>query len=135
MSLDVRAERIARLALTLAQQDPSPVPPIGGETVVLFHFDVTTPTQVLQALPAGSAVNRAVVLVETPFNDPAATLRLGITGNLNAFISPADVTLSRAAQYQSDALVVINAVDMLIFTPSFGAATTGDGYLLYKLLM
>lgn len=128
-----RSEHIARLVYTLVN-NMSPPTPGSDEIVAVVPFDVTTPSQVLGAISAGAVINRVALLISTPFNDPTATLSLGTSANHSLFFMPSDARLSMADQYQSDALVVVPTNEILLLTVNFGAATLGEGVLLYKVL-
>lgn len=104
-----------------------------GEVVGKATFDFSTPSPlVLQALSSGLIVNRAALVIETPF-DSSAGLELGTSSNPGALLSASDFTPSVAGQYESSVLLPIFASDFLILTINPGVSTQGSGFLLYKI--
>lgn len=128
-----RSEHIARLVYTLVNS-MSPVPPSSGEIVNAIHFDVTSPSPwPLLPIPSGSTFNRAVVLIETPFDDVAATLQLGVSSDASKFLRTSDSALNVANCYDSGELFVL-ASDVLILTVNTATSTVGEGYVFYRIL-
>lgn len=137
-SLDLsRLKRIENLvALALSRASGGGPPPVGGETVTAFAFTFATPSpHLLGAAPAGAIVNRAVLVVTTPFSDPAATATLGLVlGSASAFLAASDSQLGVAAQYEKEDLVTVVAPDTFKLTISPGASVAGAGVVLFKFL-
>lgn len=74
-----RQEALIALAFARSSTGPSPA---SGEIVRLVAFSFSTPSPlVLQAVGPSLVLNRAAILVTTPFDDAAATLRLGTTAS------------------------------------------------------
>lgn len=111
-----------------------PGPNATGEDVqvVPFAFDTPSPMNLGPVL-AGQVLDRASVLVSTPFDDPASFLRLGTVGSPDLIFGPAGTMPSQAAQYEHVALVSFPADDTLRLVISPGASTQGSGLLLYKI--
>lgn len=100
--------------------------------VVAFTY-VTASPMVLQSVLAGQIVNRAVIVITTPFDDPAATVKVGTTSTPALILGPGDTTASIADQYGNDALTDFASNDIMILTISPGASTQGAGFLFYRI--
>jgi hypothetical protein len=110
--------------------------PVGLETVIAHAFTFATPSPILLgACPAGAIINRAVLLITTPFSDPAASATFGLVlGSASAFLAAGDSQLSAAAQYEKDDLVTVAVADTFKLTLSPAASVAGAGVLLFKFL-
>ena len=129
-----RNEHLARLAYTIVVSGGSPTPPSGNEIVNAIHFDVTTSSPwVLLPIPGGAVFNRAAVLIETPFDDVSATLRLGTSLDTSQFLRSTDSTLSGVGSYDSGELHILSS-DVLILTLDAGSSTVGEGFVFYRIL-
>lgn len=108
--MDAVARKRCEIFFALARLDPSPPPPIPGETelVGVVPFVFSSGTMVLGSVPEGYKFNRAAILIETPFTDPSATIRLGTSADLSLLLGADDTTPTAEGQYESDALVVID---------------------------
>jgi hypothetical protein len=126
--------RIAQEALARAlglQANPPPAPDI--ETVVTMYFSWDTPSPlVLQTVTAGQVLNRAAILIQTPFSDSNAYLELGTTGDPGAIFSPIESDVGTATQFESRLLYAFPSNDLLILAIHPGSSTQGSGILLYK---
>ena len=112
-------------------------PSTGGsnasDSIVVVPFTYTTASpMVLQAVLVGQIVNRAVVVITTPFNDPSASVQLGVTSTPGLILGVGDVSAGTADQYGSDVLVDFASNDIMILTISPGASTQGSGLLFYR---
>jgi len=87
---------------------------------------------VLQAITAGQLLDRAALLVEVPFDDPAATVSMGTTTDPGSVFNDSDVDLGLSGQYENRILTLFPVNDFLIFSVSPGSSTRGSGILLYK---
>lgn len=128
------APRLAQLRACLAIVGgviPSPTP--SNEKFVGLPFDFATPSQIFLTYAAGTTFNFAGVTVETAFNAPA-TLRLGSSADLSMLLGATDSRLGAVGQYQSDAVVVADAADVLMLTMNAAGASVGSGYIFYRLL-
>jgi hypothetical protein len=131
-SVAARFTRLQALIAVKGGDPPPPGPPL--EAVVGFHFTFATPSpQIFGAIPAGVTFSSACVLIETPFDAPA-TLQLGSSADLGLLLDVNDSRLMIAGQYQSDALVIPDVADVLVFTLSSAGASVGEGYLFYRML-
>lgn len=104
------------------------------ETVIKVHFTYTTSSPlVLQALTVGGVLDRASILITTPFNDPGAKIQLGTSGSPGLVFGLGETDVTQAGQYDSPELSEFTVPDLfnLLITP--GASTQGAGLLLYKL--
>jgi hypothetical protein len=130
--------RVKRLEFIAGFLSPLPLPigpGPGTEIASAISFSFVTPSPlVLGVAPASSKFNVAVLLVETPFNDPSATIQFGTSGTPGLLLSAGDSKPNVVGQYESDALVVIPVGDLLILTLTPGASTQGAGILLYKVI-
>jgi hypothetical protein len=124
----------ALIALALARRFAPPPPPVPGELVVgvPFAFNTASPL-ILQAVAAGTLLNRADILITTAFDDPAATLRLGTAASPSLVLAAADNLPSRLGQYQTEALTLFVAPDNLQLSISPAASTMGAGIVFFKL--
>jgi hypothetical protein len=130
-----RLESLIWLALHPAVPPGPPIPTTTELTVSLAFTFTTSSPLVLSAVAPGYKFNRAVLLVEAPFDDPSATLSVGTSGDPGLLLRSADCRLDTPNQYESDALVVIAVPDVLLLSLHAGASTQGAGLLLYKVLL
>ena len=108
-----------------------------GETVasVTFTFATISPL-VLQSVAAGNVLNRLSILIQTPFNDPAATLEVGTSADPSLVFNTSEIKLYgplSGLTYDNSQLFEFTLADLLLLTLSPGASTMGAGLLLYKL--
>jgi hypothetical protein len=128
------APRLTQLRVRLAiVGDAVPPPTPSNETFVGVPFDFSTPSQIFLTYAIGTTFNLAGVTIETAFNAPA-TLRLGSSADLSMLLGATDSRLTVVGQYQSDAIVVANAPDVLMLTMNTAGASTGSGYIFYRSL-
>lgn len=107
---------------------------IGGGTALTAPFLFTTGSPlVLQAVTAGQVITRAVVTVETAFNDPSASMTLGTTTDPSEIFGASDIDTNVENQYETDLLTTFTIPDFLILTVSPGSSTQGAGTLFYWL--
>lgn len=99
---------------------------------IYFTFASSSP-QILQAIPTGAIFTEVVVAVETPFNTPASCL-VGVAANPGLFLGSSDSDLTQVGQYESDVLVSIPTIELLILTLNAGGATLGSGVVFYRYL-
>jgi hypothetical protein len=100
---------------------------------VPFAFNSTTPMVLQQVFP-GQVLNRCTILVVTPFDDPAAFIKVGTSFNTSLVLGASDVSLGILGNsYEQAALFPFSITDFLQLTISPGASTQGAGLLLYKL--
>jgi hypothetical protein len=103
------------------------------ETVGKVPFTFTGGTMLLQALVPGNLLDRAAVLIETPFDDPAASVTLGTSTAPGLVFAPGDIDVTFPATYDDSALFPFNIPDLLVLSIHPGSSTQGSGILLYKL--
>jgi hypothetical protein len=105
-----------------------------GEDVqaVRFSFDTPSPMS-LGAVLSGQILNRAALLISTPFDDPSSFLQFGTSTSPNLIFGPSGAKPSMADQYEHIALVTFPIDDILQLVISPGASTQGAGLLLYKI--
>lgn len=132
--MDVLARAVAAEALLRSLADPVPPAPSGRETVVSLPFSFDSPFPiVLQAIMAGQLLDRAALLIEVMFDDPAATAELGTTTDPGEVFNTSDVDLGVLGQYENRILTRFLFNDFLVFSIAPGTSTRGSGILLYKL--
>jgi hypothetical protein len=107
-----------------------PIGPGGGATIVPFTFATPSP-MILQAVTSANLINRAAIVVKTPFDDPDAFLELGTTTTPDLILGPGDVDPEDDSQYGTGAIIATPSSDLLILTISPGASTQGAGVLYY----
>lgn len=100
--------------------------------VVNFNYLTTSPL-LLQAVLSGQAIDRALIVIVTPFDGVGASVNMGTTGSPNLIFAPGEVTVGVADQYSTDAFTqfTINDFLNLVITPS--GSTQGAGVLFYRL--
>jgi hypothetical protein len=86
----------------------------------------------LQNVAIGQVIEDAIIIVTSPFNDPAATIAFGTSTLPNAIFAPGDVLVGVNAVYIGLGDVFL-AADNLVLTILPGASTTGAAILLYTL--
>jgi hypothetical protein len=108
-----------------------------GEIVAKVPFTFATPSPlVLQAVLPGNVLDRVSVLIQTPFNDPTATIQVGTTTDPDLVFVPGAIVLFgplSGLTYEDLSLYEFTMSDLLILTISSGASTMGAGLLLYKM--
>jgi hypothetical protein len=125
--------QLASEALLRSVSSTDPPAPTPSETVqVPFSFATPSPL-VLQAVTPGQIVNRALVRIVVPFNDPAATIELGTSAAPGSILATSDINTGLDGQYETDVIVIFSVGDLLLLTLSPGASTQGSGMLLYKI--
>jgi hypothetical protein len=106
----------------------------GGLVEQVVPFTYQSGTMLLQAVVAGSVVGEAWIRIDTPFDDPTASIKLGITASPGQIFAPGDVDVSFAGQYQNPELWEYAGPDFLELIVAPGASTQGSGALLYRYL-
>jgi hypothetical protein len=113
-----------------------PLPPGSGETVVAVPFTYQTPSPLLLgAIHAGQILNRASLLIQTPFNGSGPQVLFGTSTNPSLYLAcqgPSSPGFS--VQYEDAEISLTPSADILLLTLTVPAATQGAGVLLYKLL-
>lgn len=97
---------------------------------VPFTFATPFPLT-LHALAAGDIVSEVQVVVEVPFDDPAATLTLGTPGTPTAIFAASETSLAESARFETgrDYRPVSSETLRLSVVP--GTSTVGSGYVLF----
>ena len=99
---------------------------------VSFAFNTGSPL-ILGVVIAQQMLDRASLLITTPFNDVTATVQLGTSGTPGLVFGPTDAKPSASGQYEHVALVSFPVNDLLQLTIAPGASTQGAGVLLFKI--
>jgi hypothetical protein len=124
----VASESLLR-SLGTVSDPPSP----STETVqVPFNFATPSPL-VLQTVAPGQVINRSLIRIVVPFNDPAATIELGVSAAPGEILSSSDTNATLDGQYENDAVAIFSVGDLLLLTINPGSSTQGSGMLLYKI--
>lgn len=97
-----------------------------------FSFASASPIVVAQVLP-GNVVTRAVIVIETPFDDPAASVLLGTTTDPSLYFNASDSDPSVSGQYGSEQVLNVVLPDYLILTVQPSASSQGAGRLYYEM--
>lgn len=97
-----------------------------------FNFDYTTPTNTLIELDLQDVVVKCFVKYTTPFNGISPTIQIGDQLQSDRYVKPSDTDLTTLNKYE---LVTIDSIsdvssNMVIFNPSFGGSTQGEGFIL-----
>jgi hypothetical protein len=96
-------------------------------------FDMTS-VLILGQVAEGSRVLGVYLLVESPFDDPAAFIELGTSLNHSLLFGLGDALLTKVGQYDKDDIIIFPATDVLALRMHPGASTQGSGLLLYEVL-
>jgi len=103
----------------------------GGIALTAPFTYATSSPEVVQAVVPGQLITRAVVVIETAFDDPAASVTVGTTANPDLIFGPGDISTNTTDQYQEQDITPFNANDFLIITITPGTSTQGAGILYY----
>lgn len=123
----------AKLAITGGDPPVPPAPP-ASEEVVVVPFAFNTPGQrVFGVVSAGSFFSQAGILVTIPFNAPA-TIKLGVSADLELLIGAFDSLLTVADDYCLDGLRQFATSDVLLCCLNAAGATSGEGFVYYRLV-
>jgi hypothetical protein len=118
---------------TGAEIDPSSPTPGGDSTrkVVSFSYGDASPAP-LFTVPADCTDILARLVIDTPFDGAGASLKLGTSGNPEAFLAAADNDPTAAAGYEAapDLSVSSGEQVLLTITPGTGA-TQGAGRVIF----
>ena len=107
-------------------QDPAAV----IEQRVPFTFE--SGTILLQQVFTGNLIDTAWVRIDTPFDDPSATIRMGISANPGLLFGPDDTDPSVVDQYTNQAVTEFSSMDYLSLIISPASSTQGAGLLVYR---
>jgi hypothetical protein len=83
-------------------------PPSGGSVGGIrteLQYNAAYPFAVL-ALPAGQALDEVEVIMEIPFNDPTATIEVGIPSSHGAYMTAGDVDVTSTDSFEREASAV-----------------------------
>jgi hypothetical protein len=107
--------------------------PAGTENVgkVSFTYATVSP-MILQALAPGSVIDRAAILIETPFNGVGATIELGTAASPGLVFAVGEVDLGKVGTYDDSELFPTVVAELLILTITPGTSTQGSAILVYK---
>lgn len=97
-----------------------------------FSFSSASPI-VLAQLHPGNVMTRAVIVIDTPFDDPAATVLLGTTTDPSLYLGASDSDPGVSGQYGSEQVIDFGLPDYLILTVQPNASSQGVGRLYYEM--
>lgn len=120
--------------LEVAQQGPPGPPGASGiaSAPLFFAFGDASP-RTLFTMPAAMLVLGVSIAVTTPFNGAPPSLQIGIAGQPDLLVAPAQVDLSIAASFALTPDVVVAASQPVILTLSPGAGVTqGAGRIVFE---
>jgi len=95
---------------------------------VPFTFGTASPL-ILFNLLAGDIVTECEVSIETPFDDPASQLKVGVTGALDAILTVGQIDPDAMGQYSTLVNRTSAIAENLLLTLTPAAATVGSGYV------
>lgn len=99
---------------------------------VSFAFNTGSPL-ILGVVAAGQMLDRASLLITTPFDDLASSVQLGTSGTPGLIFGPTDARPAVVGQYEHVALIIFPVNDLLQLSIVPGASTQGAGVLLFKI--
>ena len=85
----------------------------------------------LRQVFVGEAIENARIVIQTPFDDPRATLEVGTTETPGLLFGVPDVSLQTPGQYISQAEFEFGSGDYLMLIVNPGLSTQGSGVVLY----
>ena len=97
-----------------------------------YTFSMISPALII-AVKAGSTVESIDLNVSTPFDDPTATLEVGITGLPGEVMPSNQNDPTNVATYITNLPYLVLADTNLILTLTPNASTQGAGYVLAKI--
>jgi len=102
---------------------------VDGWVKVPFVFSDTSP-KAIAVIPANSVVSQVEVIITTPFNDVAATLRVGTQSNSSELVASSDVYPSQAGTYTTVPGRIYLSETHVVLTITPGSSYTGSGMLI-----
>lgn len=135
MSLESRVARLEYLVQLALSRGASAI--ANGDITFAQRFTFASPSPVLVGAPLappGFVWERAAVLIEDTFDDPAATLALGLDGFPSFFLTTAQIDTQNAATYANDELEhpLAGTAGQAELTIVPGTSTQGSGIVLLK---
>jgi hypothetical protein len=94
----------------------------------VFAFNDASPVIYTPAFPANCLVTRAAVVIAQAFDDPAATLMLGIPSAPHLFLDTTDIDPTTPDTYSYPGIVAVVAGSLQL-TINPAAATRGVGFV------
>ncbi len=86
----------------------------------------------LQQVFPGNLIDTAWVIIEEAFDDPSATIFMGITFDPTLIFGPRDVIPSVVDQYSNGSVTQFVATDFLQLIINTATSTMGSGLLVYR---
>jgi len=101
---------------------------------ILFPFDFTTPTpQTIYTLIAGEMITDVELVIETIYDDPTATLAVGVFADTNRMIATWGNDPTALGNYGNNENYQFAVNTAVILTLAPGASSQGDGYVLLEI--
>jgi len=104
-----------------------------GQALFRIPFTYAASPVFLYSLAPGNIIAETRVVVETPFDDPAATIDLGTPGSPGALCAPSDCDPVRAGRYGTDRDYLAQVPETLRLVVTPGASTQGAGHVLFTI--
>ena len=105
---------------------PGPTPYMPTRYVALTYASAMS-VNIGAVVPDGAKIKSAVVKINTPFNGTAPTLKLGVTGALDAVATEAEIDMAAAGTYDIDCFKKVTGATQAIATrgPEVDNSTAG----------
>ena len=103
--------------------------PLDDAKRVYFTFASASPLLLLGSLRGGATVELAAIVITQAFDDPAATVALGMAYAPNLFLDPMPAPV---VTYESLALTSVPTTGDVVVTIAPGASTQGAGYAVVR---
>lgn len=97
---------------------------------VPFTYTSNSP-QVLQTVVGGQIVDRAVVVITTPFDGVNPSVLVGTTGIPDLIFADGDIDCAAANQYSNENITSFSSNDIMTLTITPSGSTQGAGLLFY----
>ena len=95
-------------------------------------FGSSSPSAIGNQLPANAIVREAVVSVTQAFNDAAASLSIGNTGDNDKYMTTDEVDLTKVGLYSVDLLELLGSAEQVNAYLSAGTSTVGQASIVVE---
>jgi hypothetical protein len=100
--------------------------------VLRAPFTFASGSIIVQVVEAGSFLDGAILVIDVPFDDPAATIKVGTTTLDSVVFGVTDNAPFAANQYANQEMTSFPIDDILQLIVSPAGSTQGSGTLLYR---
>lgn len=97
--------------------------------IVQAPFSYTDSTVNIVTVPAGKTITDISVIVFTAFSNPAASVKVGTTGNTELFVQPADSRLASEGTYTVPLGYYVASDTQVKLTVTSSSSSAGNGLL------